>query len=493
VAVSGSGELPGRGVEVIMLVRQVADPKLAQFAYLVGCPRTGEAIVIDPERDVDRYFDLAAREGLRIVAAADTHIHADYLSGLREMAARGVLVYASGEGGLDWQYEWLLRGDYPHRLLGHGDQFSVGYIEFRAVHTPGHTPEHLSYLVRDAGGGAKDFIALASGDFVFVGDVGRPDLLERAAGIVGVMEPSARAQFGSIQREFRRLPEFLQVWPAHGAGSACGKSLGDVPTSTVGYELRTNRSIQAAVDEQTFVDFILAGQPEPPLYFARMKRDNRRGPELLPALPSPVRLRAADLVSLENQTDIAVLDTRPRRAFCKGHLAGSLLAELDYQFCAIAGSYVTEGTPIYLLVDERRLDEAVRALIRVGLDRIVGYFTPRTLATFDRLHGSLRRVATIDFTTMAERRLHGEAMVLDVRGAAEFEASHVADALHIPYTRVGVNADKLPVDRPLLVYCNSGARAAHAVAMLMRLGFDAIDVNDNFSNYHPAAPLVAHA
>ena len=147
-----------------------------------------------------------------------------------------------------------------------------------AVHTPGHTPEHLSYLVRDAGGGAKDFIALASGDFVFVGDVGRPDLLERAAGMVGVMEPSARAQFASIQREFRGLPEFIQVWPAHGAGSACGKSLGDVPTSTVGYELRTNRSIHAAVDEQTFVDFILAGQPEPPLYFARMKRDNRRGP-----------------------------------------------------------------------------------------------------------------------------------------------------------------------------------------------------------------------
>ena len=160
-----------------------------------------------------------------------------------------------------------------------------------AVHTPGHTPEHLSYLVRDAGGGAKDFIALASGDFVFVGDVGRPDLLERAAGMVGVMEPSARAQFASIQREFRGLPEFIQVWPAHGAGSACGKSLGDVPTSTVGYELRTNRSIHAAVDEQTFVDFILAGQPEPPLYFARMKRDNRRGPELLPALPSPALLQ----------------------------------------------------------------------------------------------------------------------------------------------------------------------------------------------------------
>ena len=370
-------------------------------------------------------------------------------------------------------------------------EFSVGYIEFRAVHTPGHTPEHLSYLVRDAGGGANDFIALASGDFVFVGDVGRPDLLERAAGMVGVMEPSARAQFASIQREFRGLPEFLQVWPAHGAGSACGKSLGDVPTSTVGYELRTNRSIHAAVDEQTFVDFILAGQPEPPLYFARMKRDNRRGPELLPALPAPARLDVSDLPALENRRDIAVLDTRARDAFFEGHLAGALLTELDYQFCSIAGSYVAENTPIYLVVDETRVDEAVRALIRVGLDRVAAYVTPETLAEYGRQGGALRQTATIDMSGLEEQRVGGRALVLDVRGAAEFEAGHVADALHVPHTRIGINVDNLPVDKPLLVYCNSGARAAAAVAMLERLGFKAIDVNDNFANYRRAEQLAA--
>jgi hydroxyacylglutathione hydrolase len=475
-----------------MLVRQVTDPKLAQFAYLIGCPRTGEAIVLDPERDVDRYFDLAARLKLRIVAAADTHIHADYLSGLREMAARGIFVYASNEGGPDWQYEWLLHGNYPHRLLGHGDQFSVGYIEFRVVHTPGHTPEHLSYLVRDAGSGVKDFIALASGDFVFVGDVGRPDLLERAAGLVGVMEPAARAQFASIEREFRRLPEFLQVWPAHGAGSACGKSLGDVPTSTVGYELRTNRSIHAATDEQTFVDFILAGQPEPPLYFARMKRDNRRGPVLLAALPSPPALHAAGLAALENRRDIAVLDTRSRDAFLAGHLAGSLLTELDYQFCAIAGSYVTEDTPVYLVVDESRLDEAVRALIRVGLDRVVGYVTPATLADYRHEGGRLRQTTTITMGQLEAERTLGRVHVLDVRGAAEFDAGHVPNALHVPHTRIGVSVDSLPTDKPLLVYCNSGARAAAAVAMLERLGLTAIDVNDNYANYRRADHEAAH-
>lgn len=466
-----------------MLVRQVVDSKLAQFAYLVGCPRSGEAIIIDPERDVDRYFDEAARHKLRIVAAVDTHIHADYLSGLREMAERGVLVYASKEGGADWQYEWLLHSNYAHRLLAHGDSFSVGFIEFRAVHTPGHTPEHLSYLVRDVGAGATDFIALASGDFVFVGDVGRPDLLERAAGMVGVMVPSARAQYGSIQREFRPLPEFLQVWPAHGAGSACGKSLGDIPTSTVGYELRTNRSIKAASDEQTFVDFILAGQPEPPLYFARMKRDNRRGPELLPSLPAPARVEAAGLDGLQNRRDIAVLDTRPRTAFFAGHLAGSILADLDYQFCAIAGSYVEENTPVYLLVDEARLDEAIRALVRVGLDRIVGYVTPETLAEFSRNGGHLAQTETIDMAQMEAQRVAGHARVLDVRGAAEFEAGHVPGAINIPHTRVRVLLDTLPPGTPLLVHCNSGARSAAAVSMLERSGFQPIQVNDLFANY----------
>jgi hydroxyacylglutathione hydrolase len=473
-----------------MLVRQVADPKLAQFAYLIGCPRTGEAIVIDPERDVDRYFTLAARHKLRIVAAADTHIHADYLSGLREMAHRDVLVYASKEGGPEWQYEWLLQGDYRHRLLGHGDQFSVGYIEFRAVHTPGHTPEHLSYLVKDVGA-ASDFVALASGDFVFVGAVGRPDLLERAAGITGVMEPSARAQFASIRREFSGLPEYLQVWPGHGAGSACGKSLGDVPTSTVGYELRTNRSIRAAADEQTFVDFILAGQPEPPLYFARMKRDNRRGPELLKGLPSPLRLHGSDLAALENRTDIAVLDTRKRNEFFEGHLAGSLLTELDYQLCSIAGSYVPEGMPIYLVVADAHLDEAIRALIRVGLDHIEGYVTPETLHQYQLDGHALRRTVTLTMAQLEQQRAGGLGYALDVRGAAEFEAGHVPGALHIPHTRIGTATGSLPGNKPLLVYCNSGARAAAAVSMLERLGFTAMDVDDHFANYERAEQAAA--
>lgn len=466
-----------------MLVRQVVDQKLAQYAYLIGCPRTGEAIVIDPERDVDRYFDLAARNKLRLVAAVDTHIHADYLTGLREMAERGVMVYASKEGGPDWQYEWLRGSRYQYRLLSDGDTFMVGHIEFRALHTPGHTPEHLSYLVRDGGSGATDAMALASGDFVFVGDVGRPDLLETAAGAVGSMEPAARALYASIQGEFRPLPEFLQVWPAHGAGSACGKSLGDIPASTVGYELRTNASILAASDEPSFVRFILSGQPEPPPYFARMKRDNRRGPKILPSVPAPRQMDVVALQALANRLDVAVLDTRRRAEFLAGHLPGSILAELDFQFCTIAGSYLEEDAPVYLIVEEDRVGEAVLALVRIGLDRIDGYATPATLDAFARGGGTLAQTEVIDFRTLEARRLSGQAQVLDVRGKAEYDMGHVPGALNVAHTRLLERIAELRKDQPLVVHCLTGGRAAAAVSILERHGYRATAVNDLFAHY----------
>jgi hydroxyacylglutathione hydrolase len=219
-----------------------------------------------------------------------------------------------------------------------GDVFMVGNIEFTVVHNPGHTPEHISYLVKDLGAGATDPIGMVTGDFVFVGDLGRPDLLEQAAGMTGTQEPGARQLFSSVQA-FKSLPPFVQVWPAHGAGSACGKSLGDIPSSTVGYELRTNPAIHASASEGEFVDYILSGQPEPPPYFARMKRDNRAGPKVLRGVPTIAHLDAENLGALAGRTDIAILDTRGRKQFLAAHVPGSVLAELDYQFVNIAGSF----------------------------------------------------------------------------------------------------------------------------------------------------------
>lgn len=473
-----------------MLVRQIADSKLAQFAYLIGCPRTGQAIVIDPERDVDRYFDAAAGNGLTLVAAADTHIHADYLSGLREMAERGAMVYASGAGGPAWQYEWLPGSGYQYRLLTDGDSFMVGNIEFRALHTPGHTPEHLSYLVRDAGSGATDAMAIATGDFVFVGDLGRPDLLETAAGAVGAMEPAARTLYTSVQERFKPLPEFLQVWPAHGAGSACGKSLGDVPASTVGYELRTNASIQAASSESSFVEFILSGQPEPPPYFARMKRDNRLGPRLLSSLPAPAQMDAGALQALASRPDVAVVDTRPKEQFFAGHLAGSILADLDFQFCTIVGSYVEEDVPVYLIVEPDRVEEAVRALVRIGVDRVEGYASPASLEAAARSGLTLARTEVIDMPALRKRHAEGLARVLDVRGKAEYDQAHLPGAVNIAHTRLLEQIDDLPKDRPLVVHCAAGARAAAAASLLERRRYQVAVVDDVFAPDSPATRVV---
>ena len=212
-----------------MFLRQVSDPGLAQSAYLVGCPRTREALIIDPERDIDRYRFLAEANDLRITAAAETHIHADFVSGVQEFAADpSVTLYLSGEGGEDWSYRWP-RGRDKVILLRHGERFRVGSVDVTAMHTPGHTPEHLSYVIADRGGDADAPLALATGDFLFVGDVGRPDLLETAAGLPGAKEPSARQLQRSLVERLCGLPDFLQVLPAHAPAAHAARLLARFP------------------------------------------------------------------------------------------------------------------------------------------------------------------------------------------------------------------------------------------------------------------------
>lgn len=466
-----------------MFFRQFLDERLAQYAYLIGCPRTGEALVIDPERDVDRYAETAAKEELEIVAVADTHIHADYVTGIREFAERyGTKIYVSDEGGENWKYEWLIGSDYDYELLTDGDRFSIGNVEIRAVHTPGHTPEHLFYLVTDRGGGADEPMGVVTGDFVFVGDVGRPDLLESAAGVEGAMEPAARALFHSLDR-FRDLSPEVQVWPGHGAGSVCGKALGAVPQSTVGYELKYNDSIARASSEDEFVEFILADQPEPPMYFARMKRVNREGPALLGEGPSPERLQVGDLGELAGRTDPAVVDTRSPGAFFGGHLSASLLAPRNRLFPTVVGSFVEEDVPIYLIVEEDELEETITDLIRIGLDEVVGYATPDTLERYATAGGALERTETVDFDTVEERLDAGEGTVLDVRGRSEFEKGHLRGALNLAHTRLYLEMDRLPRDRRLMVHCQTGARASVSTALLERNGFDVAFIDDSFPAY----------
>jgi hydroxyacylglutathione hydrolase len=475
-----------------MLFRQIFDPKLAQYSYVIGCQATGDAIVVDPMRAVDTYFDVAAREGLRIVAAADTHIHADYLSGLRELAERpGVTVYASGEGGSDWQFEWLRGHGYAQRIVRHGDHFMVGNVRFDVIFTPGHTPEHVCFLVTDTASGSPIPVGLLSGDFVFVGDLGRPDLLETAAGQAGTMEASARTLYRSLVH-FRALHPAVQVWPAHGAGSACGKALGALPMSTVGYELAANAALRAATSEDAFVAYILDGQPEPPLYFARMKRDNRGGPPVLGKLPAPRRMLPGKLADLAGATGVAVLDTREWSAYAHAHLPGALFAPLNRAFNTIAGSYVPEKTVIYLIVEEGRLREAVVDLVHVGLDDVAGYATPEMFLEY-AARGKVAKVAEIEVDDV-ERAVAAGAFLLDVRRAAELaETGRIPGAHNIAHTRLLERIAEVPKNRPVVVYCRTGRRSTYAAGLLDRLGYRATNVAGGIESWTARGGVVATA
>jgi hydroxyacylglutathione hydrolase len=476
-----------------MLFRQILDPKLAQYAYLVGCQRTGEALVIDPERDIDRYVEMAEAEGLRITAVAETHIHADFLSGAREFAERfGTRVYLSDEGGEDWASDWARGGDHDVVFLKDGDTFQVGGIEVKAVHTPGHTPEHISFVVVDRGGGASTPIGIATGDFVFVGDLGRPDLLEQAAGMHGVQEPSARQLFSSLPR-FTELQDYVQVWPAHGAGSACGKALGAVPQTTVGYEKLYNASLSAASEgEESFVAAILAGQPEPQTYFARMKRQNNQGVPLLGSLPQPRKLTVSELTAAVAEGKALIVDTRlDRTGFMARHIPGSLHAPMNRNFNTVVGSLVEDETlPILLVVEESRVEEAVRDLVRIGYDNVPSFVTPDTLTRYFERGGEHASIEEIDFARVEELRRRDDVAVVDVRYAAEFETGHVPDAINASYTRLpSLAGERIPTGKTLLVHCVAGARSAVAAAYLARQGHEVKFVDEDFARYREIAEV----
>jgi hydroxyacylglutathione hydrolase len=342
------------------------------------------------------------------------------------------------------------------------------------IHTPGHTPESVSFLVTD-GAATDEPMGILTGDFVFVGDVGRPDLLETAAGQKGAMKPAAKSLYKSVE-EFKNLPEYLQVWPAHGSGSACGKALGAVPESTVGYELRFSPAFRAATSENEFVDFILDGQPEPPLYFGRMKKVNREGPAVLGTLPKPEKISITNIT----ERDGLIIDTREAEHYMNGHLPGSLLATFDGNFNTIAGSYADANKDIYLIIDDQHLEEAVRDLVRVGLDNIKGYATPQMLSNWDH---DLAVIETIDFDAMEKLRMDDSVRVLDVRKATEYAEGNIPNAINIAHTRLADELDQLPKEKELLVHCQTGPRASYASSLLVKNGFKVKWINDDFSDW----------
>ena len=469
----------------MILVKRFFDATLAQVSYLIGASETRHAVVIDANRDVEQYIRAAAEEGVAITHVTETHIHADFASGSRELAARtGAQLLLSGEGGPHWQYAFA--GDANAILLKDGDRFDVGSVRVQVLHTPGHTPEHLTFLITDTPV-LEAPLAAVTGDFLFVGDVGRPDLLERAANVAGTMEPAARALFGSLKR-ITALPDHLQIWPGHGAGSACGKGLGSLPQSTLGYERRTNWAL-APMSENEFVARVLTGQPDPPAYFGEMKRINKEGSKILGSVQQPERLSLERLESLVKGGAL-VIDTRPAPEFAAVHLPGTINIPLNRAFTTWAGWFVPYDADYYLIVGEpcsASLEDALRDLRLIGLDRVRGYAGADAVTAWQARGHATEQVGQIDAEGVARRLAAGTAYVIDVRSTTEWQAGHIPGAHHIPLGELPRKASTVPREQPVIVQCQGGARSAIAASLLQAEGLsDVLNLAGGFNEWRAA-------
>ena len=454
-----------------MLIERIYDEDLAQASYFIGCQRTGQALVVDPRRDIDVYRDMAAKNGMEITAVTETHIHADYLSGTRELAAAtGADIHVSGEGGEDWQYE------FEAARLHDGDEIRIGNIVVAAVHTPGHTPEHLSFLVTD-GAFADAPGYLLTGDFVFSGDLGRPDLLDEAAGGVDTRFLGAKQMFASLKEKFLTLPDHVQVFPGHGAGSACGKALGAIPSTTVGYERLYAwwGPYLAADDEAGFVAELLDGQPDAPFYFGRMKNQNRRGPAVMGERAPLPELDPQQVAQRLAAGEVTFVDARSADEVHTGTVAGALnipAGKSIATFGAWAVNPEADDRPLVLLApDQEAAQEFWDHLVRVGIDAVAGYVTG--------IEGLPQ--ATPRLVSPEEVETFDKAVLLDVRAVSEHTAGHIPGSTQLHGGRVLWNLDRLPEQGTIVTYCQSGLRSSVVASTLRHAGYDVVELEGSYA------------
>ena len=455
-----------------MLLERIYDEDLAQAGYLIGCQAKGEALVVDARRDVRPSLALAAAHVMTVTATTETHIHADYLSGTRELAAAtGAQMYVSGEGGKDWQYE------FDATRLYDGSEITLGNITVKAVHTPGHTPEHLSFLITD-GAFADEPGYMLTGDFVFSGDVGRPDLLDEAAGGVDTRFGGAKQIFAAL-KEFVRLPDHVQVFPGHGSGSACGKALGALPSTSVGYESRFAwwAGYVSDDDEEGFVSELLDGQPDAHAYFGRMKRQNKQGPALLGPIEAPAKLSNTDVAAGLAADELVVVDTRTADEVHGGTVAGSLNIPGPDK-AATFGSWAydpeRESRPLVLLAADAAEASRMRDhLLRVGIDAVAGFITD-----FDGLP-----MVTPEVVDANQLGTLDEALLLDVRNKTEHAEGHIPGSKQLSAGRVLWNLDQLPADGLIVSYCQSGTRNSVAASALRRAGYRVAELDGSYAGW----------
>ena len=444
-----------------MFFQHVYDKTLAQASYFIGCQKAGVAAVIDPKRDVDTYLDIAKQNNMTITHVLETHIHADFLSGARELAAlTGAKLYLSDEGGPGWEYE------FDHVGLKDGTTFMVGNLKMETLHTPGHTPESISFLLTDTPASAEP-VMFFTGDFVFVGDIGRPDLLEKAAGISGTSDAGAHQMFKSIDR-FSKLSDYIQVWPGHGAGSACGKALGAVPSTTVGYEKLRNWAFRFENDEIGFTRFLLEDQPEPPKYFAMMKKLNKVDRSLLTAVPKLKALSNQEMMEAMGR-GVKLIDARNKTEFAKGFIPGSINIQGNNSFATWAGWFLNYEEPFMLLADAAMLEDLTRKLMRIGLDNVMGY-VPSTTEFTDQ-GGQLDTVPVINIDTFKSLLDEPNVQVIDLRNATEFNSGHIKGAEHVFVGTLMDNLEKVNKDKKVVIHCQGGDRATIGYSLLAREGY----------------------
>jgi hydroxyacylglutathione hydrolase len=439
-----------------MKIERFEIPGLAQFSYVISSQ--GKAVVIDPIRDADRYTAYLAQHNLTLTHVLETHIHADFAAGSKALAEEtgAELALSAYDKGEHYQYSM------SHRSLGKDDSVMLGTIRLEALHTPGHTPEHLSFVLFDTERSAVEPMAIFTGDFLFVGSLGRPDLLGEEAKL-GL----AHELFRSLHDRLESLPDSVQVYPGHGAGSLCGSGMSERVESTLGFERRTNPLFQ--LDEKRFVTEILGSVPPMPAYYPRMKELNARGASAITVLPEPRALSPAELRTLLKQEEFVVVDLRRPEAFGGAHIIGSINIGASQNLSLWAGWLLAPESRIVLVSDKGDDKESRRALLHVGLDRLVGFLAGGMPAWIDAGFDFNR---TPQFSTEQMKRHDEDIQILDVRSDKEWRGGAIKGARHIMLGDLLKRISELPKERQLVTVCGSGYRSSIAASLLAREGFE---------------------
>jgi glyoxylase-like metal-dependent hydrolase (beta-lactamase superfamily II)/rhodanese-related sulfurtransferase len=440
---------------------------LSQASYMIADETTGQAVVVDPRRDVSEYLADARARGFTVVGVINTHFHADFVAGHLEMA---------DETGAWIGYGQRAETEYAIRKLADGERIALGDVVLEIMETPGHTPESVSVLVYEHAADAVPYGVL-TGDALFIGDVGRPDLLA-SAGVTA--QELGGMLYDSVQNKLMGLPDEVRVFPAHGAGSACGKNLSTEKQSTIGQQRATNYAC-APMSKEEFVAIVAAGQPAAPGYFAYDADLNRRQRELFDSAAGPRPLRVADFSRLRDSGAV-VVDARDPQDFAAGHLRGAVNVPADGRFAEQAGSVLDPKDELLVVAPQNREEEIVTRLARIGFDRVAGYLR----SPGDALVEMADEVAPASRLTVAQLRdaLGGDnpPLVVDVRGEGEREtAGFIEGAEHIALAELRNRMGELPTDRPLVVHCAGGHRSAIGSSLLRQHGFT--DVSDLLGGY----------